>query len=79
MRLFIFAHFDILEDTARKVLSEKPCFSLKDLAINGNDLSELGFEGREIGEKLRLLLQAVIENNVQNTKDDLISFLNAES
>lgn len=71
-------HFDALEDIAKKLLSEKPCFSLKDLAINGNDLSELGFEGREIGEKLRLLLQAVIENKVQNTKDDLISFLNAE-
>lgn len=66
------AHFDILEDTARKVLSEKPCFSLKDLAINGNDLSELGFEGREIGECLKGLLIAVLENRVKNEKSALI-------
>lgn len=69
------SHFDNLEAIARKLLSEKPCFSLKDLAINGNDLAELGFKGREIGEKLKLLLNAVIENKVSNTKYDLISYL----
>ena len=70
------AHFDTLEAIAQKVLSEKPCFSLKDLAINGNDLAELGFKGREIGEKLKLLLNAVMENKVENNKEDLISYLN---
>ena len=69
-------HFDKLESIAKKVLSEKPCFSLKDLAINGNDLAELGFKGREIGEKLKLLLNAVMENKVENNKEDLISYLN---
>lgn len=70
------AHFDTLEAIAKKVLSEKPCFSLKDLAVNGNDLAELGFKGREIGEKLKLLLNAVMENKVENNKEDLISYLN---
>ncbi len=70
------AHFDTLEAIAQKVLSEKPCFSLKDLAVNGNDLAELGFKGREIGEKLKLLLNAVMENKVENNKEDLISYLN---
>ena len=68
-------HFDILQSIAKKVLSEKSCFSLKDLAVNGNDLTELGFYGREIGEKLKILLNAVIENKVRNEKEDLISYL----
>ena len=68
-------HFDILQSIAKKVLSEKPCFTLKDLAVNGNDLTELGFYGREIGEKLKILLNAVIENKVRNEKEDLISYL----
>lgn len=70
------SHFDKLEAIAEKLLSEKPCFSLKDLEINGTDLAELGFNGREIGENLKLLLNAVIENKVQNNKNDLISYLN---
>lgn len=71
-------HFDKLESIAKKVLSEKPCFTLKDLDINGNDLSELGFEGREIGKNLKMLLEAVIENKVENKKERLLAFLKAE-
>ena len=64
-------HFDKLESIARKVLSEKPCFTLKSLSINGNDLAELGFEGAEIGKCLKLLLNEVIENKTENNKEAL--------
>lgn len=70
-------HFDMLQTIAEKVLHEKPCFSLKDLAVKGNDLAELGLEGREIGFSLNLLLDAVIENKVQNKKEELIQFIKA--
>ncbi len=66
-------HFDTLQSLAEKVLSEKPCFSLRDLAVNGNDLAELGFEGREIGKCLKLLLNSVIENTLVNEKNALLS------
>ena len=66
-------HFDILQSIAKKVLSEKPCFSLKDLAVNGNDIAELGFKGREIGEVLNKLLNAVIENRIPNEKTSLLA------
>ncbi len=66
-------HFDTLQSIAEKVLSEKPCFTLKNLAVNGNDLSKLGFKGREIGKCLKLLLNAVIENTIDNEKDALLS------
>lgn len=70
-------HFDMLQTIAEKLLHEKPCFSLKDLAVKGNDLAELGLEGREIGFSLNLLLDAVIENKVQNKKEELIQFIKA--
>ena len=66
-------HFDILQSIAKKLLSEKPCFSLKDLAVNGNDIAELGFKGREIGEVLNKLLNTVIENRIPNEKTSLLA------
>ena len=72
------AHFDTLQSLAEKVLAEKPCFSLKDLKINGNDLTEMGYKGREIGKNLKMLLEAVIENKVENEKDSLIGYLKTE-
>lgn len=66
-------HFDTLQSIAKKLLSEKPCFSLKNLAVNGNDIAELGFKGREIGEVLNKLLNAVIENRIPNEKTSLLA------
>ena len=67
------SHFDALESIANRVLSEKPCFSLKNLAINGNDLAKLGFEGKEIGQCLKMLLDEVIENKLKNELDSLLA------
>jgi tRNA nucleotidyltransferase/poly(A) polymerase len=48
-------------------------FSRKDLAINGNDLMEMGIEpSPRLGKILDVLLQEVIENPVLNTKAHLI-------
>ena len=45
-----------------EVLSEENCFSLKDLAINGKDLIQLGFEqGPKIGQCLNELLELVLK------------------
>ncbi len=45
---------------------------LKDLAIKGNDLIEIGFEGKQIGFILDKLLDHVIENPQSNQKETLI-------
>lgn len=68
-------HFDCLEAMAREILEKEECFSLKHLAVNGNDMKALGFEGREIGEKLELLLEAVIDGKVENEKGELMAYL----
>jgi len=57
------------ENNIRKTLQEKPPVSLKDLAVKGKDLIELGYqEGKEIGEALNKLLKIVIEKPELNKK-----------
>ncbi|MGN0447148.1 MAG: CCA tRNA nucleotidyltransferase [Acutalibacteraceae bacterium] len=67
-------HFQKLEKIARQILSEKQCFSLKDLSVNGNDLITLGLKGKEIGDTLKSLLEAVIDGKVENEKLKLIEY-----
>ncbi len=66
------AHFTELRKLTAKILEEEQCFSLKDLEINGNDLIQLGYCGKEIGLCLNLLLEAVIDGKAENTKEALI-------
>jgi len=60
----------------REVLEEKPAVSLKDLAINGKDLIDLGYqEGVELGGMLQKLLEIVIDKPELNKKEMLLKFL----
>ncbi len=67
--------FDVVEETARRLLKEDSCLSLKQLEINGNDLIERGYSGEEIGKKLNSLLGAVIDGAVPNKREILLSLL----
>lgn len=64
-----------VENIFNNILKECECFSLKNLNINGYDLINLGYTGKEIGEKLNMLLEAVINEEVKNNKDELIKFI----
>ena len=68
-------YLDRLEKTAREIIAQNACFSLKDLTINGSDLIEMGFKpGREIGVILKNLLDEVIGGKLPNKKEELIKF-----
>ena len=54
------------------LLRKKQCLCLKDLAVNGNDLLALGYEGREIGAALEWLLEGVIAGEMDNKRDALL-------
>ena len=58
-----------------EIITEKECFSVKDLAINGNDLIKLGFNGKKIGETLNFLLDLVINEKIKNNSEDILSYL----
>ncbi len=56
-----------------RILEESQCFSLKDLAVNGNDLISAGLEeGPRIGKLLRTLLDMVIEEKIENKREALL-------
>jgi tRNA nucleotidyltransferase (CCA-adding enzyme) len=70
---------DRFEGELEEILSTKPCFTLKQLAVNGYDLIVAGYEdGKEIGEALNSLLDAVIDGKCVNDKSELLRYL-AES
>ena len=57
------------------LLAEQPCFTLKDLAVNGRDLTALGLKGKVVGNTLQSLLEAVMDGLVPNEKDALLDHL----
>ena len=58
---------------ARELLARKAVFSLKDLAVNGRDLLDLGFpRGPMIGQSLNALLEAVLSGTLPNERETLL-------
>ena len=65
--------FIALQDTVHAIIERNEPLEVRDLAINGTDLLNLGFApGKSIGETLRLLLNEVILNPDLNNREDLI-------
>ena len=62
-------------DLYEQIIKNDECFSLKKLAINGNDLMLLGIKGREIGKCLNSCLESVIDGSLENGKDTLVKFI----
>lgn len=64
---------DNIEYILEEVLQKDECFSLKDLAVNGKDLIEIGYKpGKKMGETLNRLLQIVIDGISPNKKEELL-------
>lgn len=66
-------YIDTLEKLYAEIKENKEAFSLKNLAVNGNDLMELGIKGKRIGEVLAVLLEKVMDDPAQNEKEILIN------
>ena len=68
---------DKVADILESILEQEECFQLKDLAINGKDLIEIGIpEGKLIGKILNLCLAYVIDGTVDNTREELFKVAN---
>lgn len=66
-------HLDELERIYHEVINSSTCYTLKDLAINGDDLMRYGIpKGRKIGMILNSLLDLVIQDNIPNQKEILL-------
>lgn len=83
-RFMLSKYGDIAEDAAlmhgdktlqASIVSEReknPCITLKQLAVNGNDLISAGIPQRELGGIMASLLEAVIEKPFLNEKNTLV-------
>ncbi|MCD7837971.1 MAG: HD domain-containing protein [Clostridiales bacterium] len=64
------------ERILEKLLAENACFTIKDLAVSGNDLLALGYPaGPELGAALNTLLEAVVEERLPNQRQALLDAL----
>lgn len=66
---------DSVRDILNQIKQDNECLKITDLDIDGYDMMELGYKGKEIKDNLNNLLDAVLEEKVDNTKEELIKYL----
>ena len=62
-------------DALRAVLKSGECFSVKHLAVSGDDLVEMGLRGKELGEMLNFLLEYVMDYPDNNRRELLLQLV----
>jgi len=62
------------EDLLALVLEQGACFSLRQLAVRGGDLTGLGLRGPAVGRALQALLEQVIDEKLPNDRAVLIDY-----
>ena len=66
---------DKWEQILNAVLAEKPCLSLKSLAISGGDLLSLGMApGPQMGQLLNAILEQVADGDLKNDRATLLAY-----
>lgn len=69
------SYFQNVRQVLQVICVKNKCFTLHDLAIKGEDLIELGIpEGPEIGRVLNTLLDAVLDEKCDNTREALTQY-----
>jgi tRNA nucleotidyltransferase (CCA-adding enzyme) len=58
-----------------EIQAENACLHLKDLAVTGHDLMAMGYTGPAIGKALNALLEAVINEEIENSKQALLGLV----
>lgn len=66
------AEIDKFEAIMEQLLAEKACFSRKDLAVNGKDLTTMGYHGKMVGDILEALLEQVVDGELPNEREILL-------
>ena len=72
------AELDGIRVKAERILAERQCLTLKDLAVNGRDVIAAGIEpGPEVGRVLAGLLEGVLRGELINRRDVLLKLMDA--
>lgn len=67
------AEIDLAEAILNRLMDENACFSLRQLAVNGRDMMQLGLTGADIGRTLNALLDSVVNGDLPNEYDALVN------
>lgn len=67
--------YDQVEEMARRLLEERACLTRKDLAVDGRDAMAAGLSGPQVGRVLRSLLEEVLQGQLPNRREELLSRL----
>lgn len=68
-------NLDEVRKIKQSILESQSAFSLSQLDIDGDDIMSLGFKGPDVGRILNRLLDAVIDEDIVNKKDNLINLV----
>lgn len=60
------------------ILENGECYTVSELALDGGEISSLGYKGKEIGLIQRKILEEIICGRLCNEKDAIIDFLKKE-
>ena len=67
--------FAAIRQLLAQIEQENACLCIRDLALNGHDLMHLGYQGPAIGQALQYLLEQVLDEQVENEKEALLTAL----
>lgn len=66
-------HIDSVRNQAKEILKYNECISIDQMDINGSQLADIGFKGKEIGKVLRQLLELITEEKLENNSENIIN------
>ena len=64
-----------LHERLKRAVEKQMQVRVNDLAVNGKDLIELGFTGKEIGEIKKELLDKYLSEEIQNNKEEMMEYV----
>ena len=73
-----FDQFARLRALLSQIREEKDCLSVRDLAVNGHDLMDLGISGKDVGRTLNALLEQVLDERLPNEREALLGAVKRE-
>ena len=59
----------------KRAVEKQMQVTVSDLAVNGKDLIKLGFNGKEIGEIKKELLDKYLSEEIQNEKEEMLNYV----
>ena len=64
-----------LHERLKRAVEKQMRVTVNDLAVNGKDLIELGFTGKEVGEIKKELLDKYLSEEIQNNKEEMLEYV----